>query len=79
LGAAVNECENVFAHHLLMTRSTLTPSIAMNETLKKPLTVVSIVLVAAFTIGAAVAERVEQRNFEDRFSMGEENLPVIVD
>jgi hypothetical protein len=51
----------------------------MNETLKKPLTVVSVVLIAAFTIGAAVAERVEQRNSADRFSMGEENLPVIVD
>jgi len=52
---------------------------AMNQTLKKPITIVSILAVAVLTVGVAVAERMELRASEDRFSVGDENLPVIVD
>jgi hypothetical protein len=51
----------------------------MNQTLKKPITVIAIAAIAILTIGVAVAQRVELRASEDRFSMGAENLPVIVD
>jgi len=51
----------------------------MNQTLKKPITAVAIVAIALLTIGVAVAQRAEQRASEDRFSMGADPLPVIVD
>lgn len=51
----------------------------MNQNLKRPITLLSIAVVAALTIGVAVAERMELRATEDRFSMGGESLPVIVD
>lgn len=51
----------------------------MNKTFKRPVTLISIAVVAALTIGVAVAERMELRASEDRFSMGDENLPVSVD
>lgn len=38
--------------------------------MKKPITALSILIVAALTIGAAVAERMEQRAQQDRFSFG---------
>lgn len=41
------------------------------NTMKKPLTAVSILVIAAFTIGVAVAQRMEQRAQQDRFSFGE--------
>jgi hypothetical protein len=52
---------------------------AMNQTVKKPITIIAIAAIAILTIGVAVAQRAEQRASEDRFSMGAENLPVIVD
>ena len=51
----------------------------MNQTMKKPITAIAIAAIAILTIGVAVAQRAEQRAAEDRFSMGAENLPVIVD
>lgn len=51
----------------------------MNQTLKRPITLVSAVVIAALTIGVAVAERMELRASEDRFSMGDEHLPISVD
>lgn len=51
----------------------------MNQTLKKPVTIVSIAAIAILTISVAVAQRVELRANEDRFSVGAEHLPVIVD
>lgn len=51
----------------------------MNQNLKKPITIVSILAVAVLTVGVAVAERMELRASEDRFSVGDENLPVIVE
>ena len=51
----------------------------MKQTMKKPITIISIATIAILTIGVAVAQRAEQRASEDRFSMGAETLPVIVD
>lgn len=53
----------------------------MTQTLRKPITLLSLAIVAFLTIGAALAERMEQRASEDRFSMGDdsEHLPVSVD
>ena len=51
----------------------------MNQTVKKPITIIAAATIAILTIGVAVAQRAEQRAEEDRFSMGAENLPVIVD
>ena len=48
----------------------------MNQNLKKPVTIVSILAVAVLTIGVAVAERIELRASQDRFSMGGSHLPV---
>jgi hypothetical protein len=39
--------------------------------MKKPLTAVSVLVIAALTIGVAVAQRMEQRAQQDRFSFGE--------
>jgi hypothetical protein len=38
--------------------------------MKKPVTAVSILLVAALTMGVAVAQRMEHRAQQDRFSFG---------
>lgn len=38
--------------------------------MKKPITALSILLIAALTMGAAVAQRLEQRAQQDRFSFG---------
>jgi hypothetical protein len=40
--------------------------------MKKPVTALSILIIAALTIGAAVAERMGQRAQQDRFSFGAE-------
>ena len=39
--------------------------------MKKPLTAVSILVIAALTLGVAVAQRMEHRAQQDRFSFGE--------
>lgn len=39
--------------------------------MKKPLTALSILVVAALTMGMALAERMEQRAQQDRLSVGE--------
>ena len=41
------------------------------NTMKKPLTAISILVVAALTMGMALAERMEQRAQQDRLSVGE--------
>jgi hypothetical protein len=38
--------------------------------MKKPLSALSVLIIAALTIGVAVAERMEQRAQQDRFSFG---------
>lgn len=40
--------------------------------MKKPITALSILIIAALTIGVAVAERMGQRAQHDRFSFGTE-------
>ncbi len=44
---------------------------ARQNTMKKPLTAVSILVIAALTVGVAVAQRMEHRSQQDRFSFGE--------
>jgi hypothetical protein len=39
--------------------------------MRKPFTVLSLLFIAAFTMGVAVAQRMEQRAQQDRFSLGE--------
>jgi hypothetical protein len=39
--------------------------------MKKPITALSVVIIAALTIGAAVAERMGQRAQQDRLSFGD--------
>ena len=46
------------------------PQSALN-TMKKPLTVLSVLIIAALTMGMALAERMEQRAQQDRFSFGD--------
>jgi hypothetical protein len=38
--------------------------------MKKPVTVLSLLFIAVLTMGVAVAERMEQRAQQDRFSFG---------
>jgi hypothetical protein len=38
--------------------------------MKKPITALSILLIAALTMGVAVAQRMEQRAQQDRFTFG---------
>ncbi|HEV8391466.1 MAG TPA: hypothetical protein VGQ35_16565 [Dongiaceae bacterium] len=40
--------------------------------MKKPITALSVLIIAALTIGVAVAGRMEQRAQHDRFSFGAE-------
>lgn len=42
--------------------------------MRKPITILSVLLIAALTIGVAVAERMEQRAQQDRFSFGDEAI-----
>ena len=39
--------------------------------MRKPATVLSLLFIAALTMGVAVAQRMEQRAQQDRFSLGE--------
>jgi hypothetical protein len=41
------------------------------DTMNKPLTALSILVIAALTMGMALAERMEQRAQQDRLSIGE--------
>ena len=41
------------------------------NTMKKPITAISVLVIAALTIGVAVAQRMEHRAQQDRFSFGE--------
>lgn len=43
---------------------------ARKNTMKKPLTAISILVIAALTVGVAVAQRMEHRAQQDRFSFG---------
>jgi hypothetical protein len=39
--------------------------------MKKPLTILSVLIIAALTMGMAVAQHMEQRAQQDRLSVGE--------
>jgi hypothetical protein len=39
--------------------------------MRKPITVLSALIIAALTMGVAVAERIEERAQQDRFSVGD--------
>jgi len=41
------------------------------DTMKKPLAILSILVIAALTMGMALAERMEQRAQQDRLSIGD--------
>jgi len=41
------------------------------NTMKKPLTILSVLVIAAFTMGMALAQHMEQRAQQDRFSLGD--------
>jgi len=41
------------------------------STMKKPITALSIVVIVALTMGVAVAQRMDQRSQQDRFSFGD--------
>jgi len=45
--------------------------------MKKPITILSVLIIAALTIGVAVAGRMEQRAQHDRFSFGAEPTEVV--
>ncbi len=67
ISACINDCSNKLDdddHHQKEPASS-----ALN-TMKKPLTAISILVIAALTIGVAVAQRMEQRAQQDRFSFG---------
>ena len=54
----------------MMTITRRNPHQSALNTMKKPLTAISILVIAALTIGVAVAQRMEQRAQQDRFSFG---------
>ena len=54
---------------MMGTRGTASRQERFNE-MKKPVTALSLLLVAALTMGVAVAQRMEQRAQQDRFSFG---------
>ena len=41
------------------------------HTMKKPLTILSVLVIAALTMGMALAQHMEQRAEQDRFSFGD--------
>ena len=45
--------------------------------MKKPITILSVMIIAALTIGVAVAERMGQRAQQDRFSFGAESTTFV--
>ena len=55
----------------MMSISRRNPRQSALNIMKKPLTALSILVIAALTIGVAVAQRMEQRAQQDRFSFGE--------
>jgi hypothetical protein len=54
---------------MMVVRGTASRHQRFNK-MKKPVTAVSILLVAALTMGVAVAQRMEHRAQQDRFSFG---------
>jgi hypothetical protein len=55
----------------MMTQKRNASHQARFSNMKKPITALSVLIIAALTIGVAVAERMEQRAQQDRFSFGD--------
>jgi hypothetical protein len=54
---------------MIITRTN--PHQSALNTMKKPLTVLSVLMIAALTMGMAVAQHMEQRAQQDRLSFGD--------
>ena len=54
----------------MMTINRRNPHQHALNTMKKPLTAISVLVIAALTIGVAVAQRMEHLAQQDRFSFG---------
>jgi hypothetical protein len=54
---------------MIITRTN--PHQSALNTMKKPLTILSVLIVAALTMGMAVAQHMEQRAQQDRLSFGD--------
>jgi hypothetical protein len=55
----------------MMTITRRNPHQSALNTMKKPLTILSVLVVAALTMGMAVAQHMEQRAQQDRLSFGD--------
>ena len=54
---------------MIITRTN--PHQSALNTMKKPLTILSVLIIAALTMGMAVAQHMEQRAQQDRLSFGD--------
>jgi hypothetical protein len=54
---------------MIITRTN--PHQSALNTMKKPLTILSVLMIAALTMGMAVAQHMEQRAQQDRLSFGD--------
>ena len=68
VGAGINDCSNKLDDDEHQQKE---PASKRVNTMKKPLTALSILVIAALTMGMALAERMEQRAQQDRLSVGE--------
>jgi hypothetical protein len=67
--ARINDCSNMLADdHSHQNELAFKTRRAI---MKKPLTILSVLVIAALTMGMAVAQHMEQRAQQDRFSVGE--------
>jgi hypothetical protein len=67
VSACINDCSNKLADDVHQRNRTAS---ARFNKMKKPLAILSILVIAALTMGMALAERMEQRAQQDRLSVG---------
>jgi hypothetical protein len=67
ISACINDCSNKLADDDITRRNSHQSAL---NTMKKPLTILSVLIVAALTMGMAVAQHMEQRAQQDRLSFG---------
>ena len=68
VGACINDYSNKLDDDEHQQKE---PASKRVNTMKKPLTALSILVIAALTMGMALAERMDQRAQQDRLSVGE--------
>jgi hypothetical protein len=68
VSVCINDCSNKLADDDHTRRN---PHQSALNTMKKPLTILSVLIVAALTMGMAVAQHMEQRAQQDRLSFGD--------